>query len=402
MVRVLSFIIFLSIMLLTLFLGTRYVWRRLVRDTALSGRPKAVASAIIIGATLLLPVVMTTGRFAPRGPVQFLNVPIYTWLGALLYLVLILGAIDLGKAVKNRGKALYQRLRAKSDEAIQEPVDEERRLFLARAGAGVALLGTGAAVLVGRANVSGDVSTPIIEVPMARLPKALDGFRIVQFTDVHIGPILDQAFLRDLVEKANAMRPDLVVITGDLVDSSPGIIGHEVAELARLKSRFGTYFVTGNHEYYSGVDTWLPFLSGLGIRTLTNERVSIGEPGASFDLAGLPDTDAGRFLTAHTPNLEATLKGRREDRELVLLAHRPEPIHVAAKHRVGLQISGHTHGGQLWPVTLITQLVHPYSAGLHQHSPDTKIYVSRGAGFWGPPMRIGAPAELPLIVLTSA
>jgi predicted MPP superfamily phosphohydrolase len=213
---------------------------------------------------------------------------------------------------------------------------------------------------------------------------------------------LDRKFLRGLVEKANAMKPDMVVITGDLVDSTPGIIGPEIAELRRLQSLFGSFFVTGNHEYYSGVEAWLDFLRKMGIQPLMNERVVIGDSGASFDLAGIPDKVAGHFSDFHKPNLEEALKGRDPERELLLLAHRPEPIHEAAKHKVGLQLSGHTHGGQLWPSTIISKWVHPYSAGLHQHTPSTQIYVSRGAGFWGAPMRIAAPAELPLIVLSSA
>ena len=151
----------------------------------------------------------------------------------------------------------------------------------------------------------------------------------------------------------------------------------------------------------SNVGYRLSYLKKLGIQPLTNERVVIGDSGASFDLAGIPDKVAGRFLDFDKPNLEKALEGRDPDRELLLLAHRPEPIHEAAKHNVGLQLSGHTHGGQLWPSTIISKLVHPYSAGLHHHTPGTQIYVSRGAGFWGAPMRIAAPAELPLIVLSS-
>jgi predicted MPP superfamily phosphohydrolase len=397
----LSFILFFGVVLGLLFLGTRYIWRRLVRDTELTGRTRLAASVLIIGCSILLPVVMVAGRRAPRGPLEFLASPIYTWMGALYYLVLLFWLFDLFRWTSKKGKSLYNRFKPATPETKEEPENPSRRLFLARTGAGIALASTGAAVFIGRANVSGEISTPTIEVLLARLPKALDGFRIVHFTDVHIGPILDRKFLRGLVEKANAMKPDLVVITGDLVDSSPGMIGPEVAELAKLKARFGRFFVTGNHEYYSGAKAWIRYLEKMGIPTLMNQRVSIGDSGASFDLAGIPDKVGRRYSDLHRPDLGAALKGRDPERELLLLAHRPEPIDEAAKHHVGLQLSGHTHGGQLWPSTIVSKWKHTYSTGLHHHTPDTQIYVSRGAGFWGAPMRIAAPAELPLIVLSS-
>jgi hypothetical protein len=397
----LSFFLFFGVVLGVLFLATRYIWRRLVRDTELTGRTRLAASTLIIGSSVLIPVIMVVGRRSPRGPFEFLASPIFTWMGALYYLVLLFWLFDLFRWSAKKARSLANRFKPAATETQSEPEDPSRRLFLARTGAGIALAGTSAAVFIGRSNVSGEITTPTIEVPLARLPKALDGFRIVHFTDVHIGPILDRKFLRGLVEKANAMKPDLVVITGDLVDSSPGLIGPEVAELAKLKSRFGRFFVTGNHEYYSGAEDWIQYLAKMEIPTLINQRVSIGDSGASFDLAGIPDKVGGRYSHLHNPDLAATLKGRDPERELLLLAHRPGPIDDAAKHHVGLQLSGHTHGGQLWPSTIVSKWKHTYSTGLHHHTPDTQIYVSRGAGFWGAPMRIAAPAELPLIVLSS-
>ena len=397
-----TFSLFFSVVFAVLFLGARYIWKRLVRDTELRGRARLTASVVIIGFSILLPIIMIAGRAAPRGPLQFIATPVYTGLGAFYYLVLILWLFDLSRWTHKKAKWLRLQIKPPTSETKNEPEDPSRRLFLARTGAGIAVAGTSAAVFIGHANVSGEISTPTVEVKLERLPKALDGFRIVHFTDVHIGPILDRKFLRGLVEKANAMKPDLVVITGDLVDSTPDIIGPEIAEFTRLQSTFGNFFVTGNHEYYSGAEAWLSYLKKLGIQPLTNERVVIGDSGASFDLAGIPDKVAGRFLDFDKPDLEKALEGRDPERELLLLAHRPEPIHEAAKHNVGLQLSGHTHGGQLWPSTIISKWVHPYSTGLHHHTPSTQIYVSRGAGFWGAPMRIAAPAELPLIVLSSA
>ena len=226
----------------------------------------------------------------------------------------------------------------------------------------------------------------------------------MQLTDVHIGPLLDGRFLDAIVEKVNAQSPDVVVITGDLVDGSVDIIGPDVAKLGKLKSRYGQYFCTGNHEYYSGAADWTDFLAKLNVRTLLNQRVTIGDTspnGASIDLAGIPDRQGRLFRETHAQNFKLALSGRDPERGLVLLSHRPNPIVEAAEFGVGLQLSGHTHGGQFFPITFLGEFIHPYNAGLHKHNDLTQIYVSRGTGFWGPPIRILAPAEITSITLTA-
>jgi hypothetical protein len=189
-----------------------------------------------------------------------------------------------------------------------------------------------------------------------------------------------------------------VAITGDLVDGSVDELREQVAPLASLKSRQGVYFVTGNHEYYAGVNEWLAHLPTLGVRVLRNERVAVGDGTHTFDLAGVDDWSA-RGMPGHGPDLARAVEGRDAARELVLLAHQPRAIHEAAKHGVGLQLSGHTHGGQIWPWNFAVKLQQPYVAGLARHSKDTQLYVSRGTGYWGPPMRLGAPAEITRIRL---
>ena len=376
-----------------LFFVHRYLWRRLVRDTGLRGTLRRVATGLIVLGGLVVPATLLLARQMPRGIVEYTAVWAFTWLGALLYIVLLLVPFDLMAWLRRR------RGRAATEAPVEDP---SRRQFLARAAAGTALAGTAGSVVLGLSNALGEVSTPTVEVSLPRLPQALDGFRIVQLSDIHIGPILDRRFIHSIVEKTNALKPDLVVITGDLVDGAPDVIGRDVAGLMGLKSRYGTYFVTGNHEYYSDAAAWLKALGDMGIRTLMNERVRIGDKGpggASFDLCGIPDTRAGRFISSHTPDLKRALQGRDIERESVLLAHRPNPIVDAAQHGIGLQLSGHTHGGQLWPITIAARLVHPYNAGLHRHNDLTQIYVSRGTGFWGPPMRILAPAEITTLVL---
>jgi hypothetical protein len=204
-----------------------------------------------------------------------------------------------------------------------------------------------------------------------------------------------------VVEKVNALEADAIVITGDLVDGPLSALREHVAPLADLRAKHGVYFVTGNHEYYAGADEWIAELRSLGIHVLRNERVSLGDGEHSFDLAGVDDWTAARFGSGHGPNLDKALEGRDASRELVLLAHQPKQIREAAEKGVGLQISGHTHGGQIFPWHALVKLDQPYLAGLSKHG-DTQIYVSRGTGYWGPPIRVGAPSEITLLEIARA
>jgi len=243
----------------------------------------------------------------------------------------------------------------------------------------------------------------VVDVPiaLARLPAELAGFTIVQITDVHVGPTVGRRFVADVVARVNDLQPDLIAITGDLVDGPAALFRRGVEPLADLRSRHGTFYVTGNHEYYSGVDHWLPILRGVGLRVLRNERVEIEHGGAGFDLAGIDDHDAARYR-GHGPDLERALAGRDPSRVVVLLAHQPRQVHVARRHNVDLQISGHTHGGQIWPWHHAARLQQGgLLAGLYRLD-DTQLYVSRGTGYVGPPVRIGAPAEISRIVLSCA
>src|SRR5262249_39462489 len=189
-----------------------------------------------------------------------------------------------------------------------------------------------------------------------------------------------------------------IFITGDLVDGSVEELADQVEPLGKLAARYGVYFVTGNHEYYSGVEEWCRHLPKLGIRVLRNERVSLGDARASIHLAGRDDYGSSRAGASHGYDLDRALAGRDPERELVLLAHQPGGFDEAARKGVGLQLSGHTHGGQLWPFTEAVRHVYKHFAGLDREG-DSQIYVSRGTGYWGPPMRLGAPAEITKIVL---
>ncbi len=238
------------------------------------------------------------------------------------------------------------------------------------------------------------------EITLARWPQALDGFRIVQISDVHIGPLLDRRFAAEIAKRVNALAPDLVAVTGDLVDGSVARIGDEVAPFGEIRARHGVYFITGNHDFYSGADAWVDRVQELGWRALRNERVVIGDGDAHFDLAGVDDHHGAMLGAGQGEDLSRALDGREGERPVVLLAHDPATFRRASQYGVDLQLSGHTHGGQIWPFRYLVRLTVPWVAGLYRLGASA-VYVSRGTGFWGPPMRLGAPSEISELVLRS-
>ncbi|MGK5112667.1 metallophosphoesterase [Geodermatophilus sp. CPCC 205506] len=238
-------------------------------------------------------------------------------------------------------------------------------------------------------------------VTLRGLDRALDGFRIVTFSDGHLSRTFGGRRFERLVDLVNAQRPDVVAVVGDLVDGEVDDLREDVAPLADLVSEQGVYFVTGNHEYFVDTRAWLRHLPTLGVDVLRNERVPITRGGATFDLAGIDDrTAAASGLPGHGADLDAALDGRDDATPVVLLAHQPVQVTQAAAAGVDLQLSGHTHGGQLWPFDYVIGLDQPAIEGLSRFG-DTQLYVTRGAGYWGPPMRIGARPEITVVELRS-
>ncbi|MCE0447460.1 metallophosphoesterase [Streptomyces tricolor] len=221
-----------------------------------------------------------------------------------------------------------------------------------------------------------------VTVPLAKLPRAAHGFRIAVVSDIHLGPVLGRGFAQRVVDTVNATRPDLIAVVGDLVDGSVQDLGPAAAPLARLSARHGAYFVTGNHEYFSGAEQWIEEIRDLGLRPLQNARTEL----PFFDLAGVNDVQGES--EGQGPDFGKALGDRDPARACVLLAHQPVQIHEAVRYGVDLQLSGHTHGGQLWPGSLLAAAANPTVAGLERYG-DTQLYVSRGAGAWGPPTRVG-------------
>jgi uncharacterized protein len=370
-----------------------YLWRRLVRDTGLPRPWRTAATVAIVVLALTLPLAMAVGRRMSPDDAGPLVLPGFLWMTLSGLMLVGFAAFDLVRLAAGAVRRARNR----------PPPDPGRRRFVARAVggavAGAATLATGRGMI----NVLGGPEIREVPIALSRLPSGLDGFTIVQLTDLHIGYTIDRGYITDLVERTNALRPDLIALTGDLVDGTVGRLADAIEPLAHLQARHGVHFVTGNHEYYAGVEPWLAHLRRLGVKVLRNERVEIAEAGDVFDLAGVDDHEAARFGNGHGADLAGAVAGRDPDRELVLLAHQPRQVHEARAHGVGLQLSGHTHGGQIWPWHF---LVAAQQGGLdlvagHGRHGDTQLYISRGAGYWGPPVRLAAPGEISKIVLRS-
>ena len=221
-------------------------------------------------------------------------------------------------------------------------------------------------------------------------------YKIVQLSDIHVGGLIGLKFIKNIVQRVNVLKPDLVVITGDLVDVEVDKIDDVLNLFKDLDSRFGTYFIVGNHEYFHNIDKIIAKVKSLGIRVLENENVYIGEEGEGFNLAGVYDVFGYRAKT-HMPDIYKALENKKTS-PTILLAHQPRYIEEV-NGGVDLILSGHTHGGQLYPFRLLVKLQQPYISGLHQHNKDLQIYVNKGTGFWGPPMRLGATSEITEIFL---
>jgi predicted MPP superfamily phosphohydrolase len=392
-------------------LGHLYLYRRLVRQLLHGRLPRLLALA---GLTLLTLVLMARRTFldaVPEHLAEFVVVAMFSWMGVALCLVFALLVLDLGRGLV----AVAQRLQARKatapttasgtmdSEKATSPapvMDEQRRRFLARTLAGGAFIAGGGMAAYGSWRAFSPPLVTELAVKIPKLPRALDGLTIVQLTDIHVGPFIRRRYMDALVQQANALRPDLFAITGDLVDGDVPTLGGAVSALSGLKSRYGSFFVTGNHDYYSGDEEWTEFIQSLGIQVLRNRHVRIGDAGASLDLVGVDDWSGGRRRNQRGYDLDRALDGRDSDRAAVLLAHQPTNFTVAAERGMDLQISGHTHGGQLVPMTFFIGLAWEHAAGLYPHG-DSHIYVSRGCGFWGPPMRVGSPPEIVKLVLTA-
>jgi predicted MPP superfamily phosphohydrolase len=386
-----------------------YLWWRLVRGTTRPGRGRRVLTLLVVVLGLLPTVAVVFRHQLPMAVASPLDWVAFTWLGVAFYLFVTTLATEALRPFLGRVAASGAGRRSGSVEdvtppaAVPRPAEdlpaEDRRLFLARGlavGAGAVALGVAGTGVV-RANSAPVVRRVPIRIP--RLDPALAGLRIVTFSDGHLSATYGGRRFERVVETVNAQRPDVVAIVGDLVDGEVDELREDAAPLADLVSEQGVFFVTGNHEYFVDTTAWLRHLPTLGIDVLRNERVPIRRGGASFDLAGIDDrTAAASGVPGHGADLDAALDGRDDATPVVLLAHQPVQVAQARAAGVDLQLSGHTHGGQLWPFDYAVRLDQPVVEGWSQQG-GTQLYVTAGAGYWGPPMRVGARPEVTVVEL---
>jgi len=376
-------VVFGTIVLSVLALMHLYVYWRAVHSVFATCRARLLGAGVLGVLGLAVGAAFGTRRSPGVGPV--LPYVGYVWLGVLLYLVLLLA---LGELVRLAAHAVRGR------------ADPGRRRFLSRMLAATAVVGALGAIGYGTA-AGRQVRLERREVLLDRLDPAFDGFTIAAVSDVHLGPFTDGADLARFVAMINEAAPDVVAIVGDLVDGGVAELGAAAAPLGDLVAP--AYFVTGNHEYFSGAADWVAFLPSLGVRVLRNEHVEIRR-GAPDDpkvlcIAGCDDrTAATSGVPGHGYDLDAALRGRDPATPVVLLCHQPVLVDRAARAGVDLQVSGHTHGGQLWPITHLALIDQPVLSGLVRVGP-TWLYVTRGTGFWGPPARVGSPPEITVLTL---
>jgi len=420
-----------------------YLWKRLVRDTLRPGPARRLGA---VAAVLLAALVPTTLILIRRGTVHWLAWPGYLWLALMFYLLVILAVLEVPRLVitlwwwagRRRRRAAQSEDRdagtatpvaasatatglggatgpgaapvalsadgpeqtagPPSADAADPRHDASRRLLLARSAAIFAGLTAAGTVGYGVRTALGPPQLDRVQIPLTKLPRAMDGIRLAVVSDIHLGPLVRPNHAQRIVDLINGVDADLVAIVGDLVDGTVEELGAAAAPLGGIQARHGTYFVTGNHEYYSGYLPWVEEVQRLGIRPLRNEREELLVRGGALDLAGVNDIGGVDF--GDGPDFARTFAGRDTSKPVILMAHQPIQAVAAAPYGVDLQVSGHTHGGQMVPFNLMVGLQQPVVSGLGRVD-GVPVYVTNGAGFWGPPVRVGAPPQVTLIELRS-
>ncbi|GAA0563196.1 metallophosphoesterase [Paractinoplanes ferrugineus] len=396
-------LVFVVLVFLVVVLIHFYLWKRLLKDPVRSPRARRVGAFVAVGLAALVPATLIGTR---TGYAPWLAWPGYLWLALMFYLLVVLIPLEIPRAgvllfwkSRSRTAGIAQN-EAQSDGVTTQsetPATEnangvERRLVLARGAAIFAGLTAAGITGYGMKTALGGPTLDRFTMPLAKLPRSMDGTRLAVVSDIHLGPLTGTRHAGRIVDLINSVDADVVCVVGDLVDGTVAELGRFAAPLADIKSRHGAFFVTGNHEYYSGYEPWLEELTRLGVRSLRNERVEIN----GLDLAGV--NDLGGAAHGDGPDFAKALGDRDTARPVVLMAHQPVAAHQAAPFGVDLQVSGHTHGGQMAPFNLLVGLQQPVTSGFGDVD-GVPVYVTNGAGFWGPPVRVGAPPQVTVVEL---
>jgi uncharacterized protein len=441
----LSLLAFVALIIVVIGLIHFYLWKRLVRDPFRAGRVRRVGGFVAVALAVLVPATLIGVR---AGYVEWLAWPGYLWIALMFYLLVTLAVLEIPRLAINlwiratskptppakihsgaeatavaaepahtpanagaehntfgAGAARptpvdgfaagADAADARKPEAATDPTDSQgidRRLLLARGAAIFAGLTAAGITGYGVKTALGPPQLDRVQLPMAKLPRAMDGTRLAVVSDIHLGPLTGANHAARIVDLINSVNADIVCVVGDLVDGSVAELGRFAAPLADIQSRRGAYFVTGNHEYYSGYQEWVAEVARLGVKPLRNERLELD----GLDLAGVNDIGGADF--GDGPDLRRALGDRDTSRPVVLMAHQPVVARDAAPFGVDLQVSGHTHGGQMAPFNLLVKLQQPVVSGFGTVD-GVPVYVTNGAGFWGPPVRVGAPPQVTVIEL---
>ncbi len=325
-----------------------------------------------------IPAGFYAGRRRPSGSTRAVLWLSHVWMGLFFILLCTVAALDAGRgAASLLGDGTYA---------------WDRLWRLAALGIGFFMAGYGVLRARGRPRIRR------VDLPVQDLGEGMVGLRVVQVSDIHIGQTLRRPFLERMVERVNALEPDVIAVTGDLVDGFVHSLRDEVAPLAGLKAKLGVFYVPGNHEFYYGGASWMAEVRRLGLTVVENEHRVLERGGAQLVIAGVSDHDGGHFGERHACRPDLALAGAPPEVPRILLAHQPRSAKLIRKERVDLQLSGHTHAGQIFPFNFLVKLQQPAVSGLHEVN-GVRVYTHAGTGYWGPPMRIGAPPEIAVLTL---
>ena len=370
-----QFIIFAAIFLLVMLLMTFYIWRRFLRLISYDKAGYLVVIPITLVLGNLFFVFDLATNIIPDSPTLYYVSSSIIGVTFMLFIVALI--YDLTLTVSKR-----------------VPVDHSRRRTLKLIFDVTMIVAAFAYLLRGFSQGIKFPAINRVRVKVKDFP--LQKFNLVQITDVHVGRTIKRDFIEKVVRTTNALKPDLVVITGDLIDLPVSHIEYDLYPLKDLNAP--VYFVLGNHEYFHGIGEAVEYIKQLGIKPLLNEHVVIGEGDKQFNLVGLNDL-TGLRTNFYPPDTKVAYQDVDQDKSCIVLAHQPRMINDMEPYRCDLMLSGHTHGGQIFPFGLLVMAAQPYLAGLHQHTVDKQIFVSRGTGYWGPPLRFLAPSEISQIMI---
>jgi predicted MPP superfamily phosphohydrolase len=383
------------IVVLVVTLGVTYIGRRLIRTSRLR-KPWIIVAWVGLILFFVLPIASMSFIRRSGGTLPLLSWITYVGLGFLSFVFFLLLLRDSLWFIAWIGR----KISALGSRTKNEPDPSRRQFLLQSMNLGV----VGAAALATSYGIYEARKTPglvSLDIPIPRLPQAFDGFRIVQICDIHAGLTVDRDWIEKVVEEVQKQSPDLIAFVGDMVDGSVPGLESTVAPFADLRAPHGKFFTTGNHEYYSGANPWIGHARVLGFDVLMNEHRKIEKSGSTIVLAGVTDYSAGRFYKDQASDPHKAVEQVANDDVKIMMAHQPRSLYQFGELKIDFTMNGHTHGGQFIPWNYFATLGQPFIKGLHRWN-DGLVYVSKGTGYWGPPVRLGARSEVTIFTLKKA